>query len=487
MQAAEVISQMSVPASTSPLGRFVGLLVASPGAALGFSLASAGTYFVAPPAVAALAAGCTGALLVSAAVGLVLSDLRRSTRSASSEDATKALIPALSGVPPLDETVHQLLSQITNLQETCRTAEQSSKEVIAKQRILTDNIAAAVVLRGPTDTLVYCSPYTEVLTGYSLREMFERPRDFFLEIVHPEDRERYERALKIGALGEAFQIRHRLLHKTGIEMWVETRTVPILGEEGEVSQSLSVMLDVTGAVRYQKQVEEKNRDLHDFAYMVSHDLKGPIVTIKGMLGIFEEDLRDSLSKEAEETLRHIRGATQRLEQLVASVLEYSKISSLDERSDPVALATVLQELLQHLTPQLTPIGAQIDIVGPAPMVIGEHVWLYQVFSNLLGNAIKYRDQARPLRVKVSFAFLAGGREVVVAVSDNGLGIPADKIPQMFRPFQRAHGKHIEGTGIGLASVKRVLEKCGGSVRVESREGEGSTFFVSLRAAKDSLR
>jgi signal transduction histidine kinase len=86
-------------------------------------------------------------------------------------------------------------------------------------------------------------------------------------------------------------------------------------------------------------------------------------------------------------------------------------------------------------------------------------------------------------VQVSFSPQSSGREVVVQIADNGLGIPKDKISQLFRPFQRAHSKDIEGTGIGLASVKRVLEKCGGSVRVESTEGVGSVFFVTLRAAR----
>jgi PAS domain S-box-containing protein len=470
------------------LGRLLGAVSAAPSlafllAALVLASASFGAAPFSSPAYA-LSWGATflvaGGLFVTGLFGLALRG--RSNSPAPSSDPHHAP-PTLTGFKAIDASLQELAERAASFEESQRAAEKASQEVIDRQKVLTDNIAAAVILRDSKNALEYCSPYTEVLTGYSRKEIFDHSQDFFLEIVHPEDKERYERALKIGVMGEAFQIRHRLLHKTGIEMWVETRTVPILDDDGEVSQSLSVMLDVTGAVRYQKQVEEKNRDLHDFAYMVSHDLKGPIVTIKGMLGIFEEDLRSSLSKEAEETLRHIRGATQKLEQLVASVLEYSKISSLDERSEPVELATVLKELLQHLSPQLSSSGASITIEGTPPTVIGEHVWLYQVFSNLLGNAIKYREPARPLRVQVSFSPQSSGREVVVQIADNGLGIPKDKISQLFRPFQRAHSKDIEGTGIGLASVKRVLEKCGGSVRVESTEGVGSVFFVTLRAAR----
>jgi signal transduction histidine kinase len=173
----------------------------------------------------------------------------------------------------------------------------------------------------------------------------------------------------------------------------------------------------------------------------------------------------------------------RLEQLVAGVLEYSKISAQGEHTELVNLKSVLDEIRNHLAPQLAPIHATIKLDDSYPQVIGEHVWLYQVFSNRLGNAIKFRDPERSLNISVTQSPAPSGREVVVSVSDNGLGIPSDKVGNLFRPFQRAHSRSIEGTGIGLASVRRMLEKCGGSVRVESTEGIGSTFLVTLRTSR----
>lgn len=371
------------------------------------------------------------------------------------------------------------------LEERLRALEEQHTALQSRHTTLTENLAAAVVLRDASHRIVYCSPYTEVLTGYATRDILSASGDFFESIVPESDRERYQRAFRIGALGEAFQVRHRLIHHSGLEMWVETRTVPIFDAQGELIQSLSVTIDVTGAVRYQRQVEEKNRDLQDFAYMVSHDLKGPLATVKGMLHVLEEDIKaqlppQSLPSDVNDTLTHIRSATVRLEQLVAGVLEYSKIGAKDEVSESIDLSAVLRELTQHLSPTLHSLGAELSLPSELPTVVGEHVWLYQIFSNLLGNAIKYRDPARPLRIEVTARMGVLAREVVVAVKDNGLGIPKDKLDDIFRPFHRAHGKQIEGTGIGLASVKRMLEKCGGAVRVESETGVGSTFFVTLR-------
>ena len=205
----------------------------------------------------------------------------------------------------------------------------SAAEALERYRLLTENLAAAVIIRNADGQIVYCSPFTEVLTGYSLHEIYHAHDDFFLTVVHDDDREKFQRALKVSACGEAFQFRFRLYHKTGIEMWAEMRTVPVLDQAGAVISSLSIALDVTGAVRYQRQVEEKNRDLQDFTYMVTHDLKAPILTIKGMLGLITEDLKDAMTPELNEPLEHISKAARRLEALVASVLEYSKLSSAE--------------------------------------------------------------------------------------------------------------------------------------------------------------
>lgn len=356
-----------------------------------------------------------------------------------------------------------------------------------RYRLLTENLAAAVIIQESDGKVLYCSPYTEVLTGYSLPEIYGSRGEFLLNIVHDDDKERFRRALLVSASGEPFQFRYRICHKSGIEMWVETRTVPLSDDNGRASSSLSITLDITGTVRYQTQVEQKNRDLQDFAYMISHDLKAPLVTIKGMVSILKEDLKSALNADTSSSLDHISSAASRLEALVQGVLEYSKVNMLEGSLKPVDLNAVLKEVLNDLSAQRSEAGATIDISGSLPPVYGDYRMLYQVFSNLLGNAIKYRSKEREIRIEIFEKLSPRFNYALIAVKDNGVGIPADKQELIFRPFHRASNSGNNGSGVGLASVCKLLEKIGGSVCVESAPGLGATFIISIRRASGAPR
>lgn len=350
---------------------------------------------------------------------------------------------------------------------------------------LTDNLAASVVIRDCHGKTTYCSPYTEVLTGYSLQEIYNNP-DFFIESAHEEDRSLYKRALKICASGELFNFKHRFFHKTGIEMWGETRTVPIFDTKGEISSFLSITLDVTSMVRNQKQIEEKNSSLRDFTYMVSHDLKAPISTIKGMLNILQTEM-PNFQGDNLVALEHIIKATTRLESLVGSVLEYSKASNDNLSLGPVELNEIIPEVINDHQTAINNSKAKISIQD-LPLIHGEKLKVYQIFSNLIGNALKYRDLKRPLEINI-YQDKTNTRLANIIVEDNGCGIPNDKndkFESIFRPFARAHSGNVEGSGIGLACVKKLVERHGGEIKVESTVGQGSKFCVSfLRLAKQA--
>lgn len=350
----------------------------------------------------------------------------------------------------------------------------------ARYSLLSDNLAAAVILRDVAGKIIFCSPYTEVLSGYARSEIEKFEGDFFASIVHDKDREQYLRAIRVSEVGEPFQFRYRFFHRSGMEIWAETRTVPLADTLGKVTAALSITIDVTGTVLYQKQVEEKNRDLQDFTYMITHDLKSSIFTIKGMAGVLLEDFADKLPKEAVEIAEHISRASLRLEELVGGVLEYSKISSEGSATESTTLAEVLKDVAADVQTELKACGGELNIEPSLPAVMGDRMKLYRIFVNLVGNAIKYREKSRILKIEVKKLDISTPRAIIISVSDNGLGIPKDKLPTIFRPFQRAHrGLGIEGTGIGLASVKKLVEKLGGDIEVQSEEGKGSNFIVTL--------
>lgn len=371
--------------------------------------------------------------------------------------------------------------QNARLKKELKAVTESNSLTQERYDLLTENLAASIIIRGPANEIIFCSPYTEVLSGYATQEIYRLDQDFFLFIAHEDDRKNIERAFQIAACGEAFQCRFRFYHKTGILMWAETRTVPILNNVGEVVATLSITLDVTGSMLYQKQVEEKNKDLQDFTYMVSHDLKGPIYTIKGMHGVLTEELSStSKSGDVKEALDHVITATGRLESLIAGVLEYSKVSTQELSSEKIALNSVLKEAAKDLEPLLKDRGATLKIADDLPEVLSNKTALYQIFTNLIINSVKYSSPERPPEIFIETRG-SHSKLCTLVVRDNGLGIATEKLPSIFRPFQRVNTS-VEGTGIGLASVKKLLEKTGGQISVESELNKGSNFYLTLRRA-----
>ncbi len=363
-----------------------------------------------------------------------------------------------------------------------RALEEISDEtdmMVERYEVLTENLAAAIVIRDAKGKVAYCSPYTETLTGFSVEDIYNtNDRDFFLDIVHPDDKNDFNKAIRISSCGEAFQSRYRFYHKSGIEMWADMRIVPIFDEAGDVTSTLSIIFDVTSLIRRQQQIEEKNRDLEDFSYMISHDLKSPIFTIKGMLQVLQEDLKVTEESPEYEVFQHMNNAITREEQLVQSVVDYSKIGRGNKVDEDIDLEALLNDIKNELKPRLAEAGCELNINVEVKELRSDRLKLYQILSNLIGNAIKYRSPERKLEISVSTEQISS-RMLQISVKDNGLGIPENRLTAIFRPFQRAHGRDIEGSGIGLACVKKLTTLLDGYVTVESEEGEGSCFKVAL--------
>ncbi len=357
-----------------------------------------------------------------------------------------------------------------------------SRNLQGRYDVLINNLAAAILVYDENKKIRFVSPYTEVLTGYAAEEFYETAQDLFEQISI--EGEPYARAKQISELGERFQLQYQIRHKSGLKLWLDTRFVPIFDEKEDFAGLLCVTLDVTESIKQRQQLEQQNQDLSDFSYMVSHDLKAPIFTIKGMVAAIAEDYGEKIGADGQELLNFIEDGAKRLESLVASVIEYSSVTVREGERYAVSLEEVLSSVVKDLREQIRIAGAEIHIPEHLPTIAGDPVRYYQVFSNLLGNAVKYRSPQRALSVAISVKE-SGKDFVVIAVKDNGLGIPAAKLKDVFRPYHRCHSSDIEGSGIGLASVKKIVEKAGGQVSVESVENQGSVFCVSLPVAKQS--
>jgi len=382
-----------------------------------------------------------------------------------------------SRIPLIGTVINETMSDVGTLI-------QSESDHRTRYKILTDNAAAAVMLHEADGMINWCSPFTEVLTGFSISEIYKNRENFLRANAHEEDKSLIERALAIVSTGEPFQCRYRFYHKSGMTLWFETRTVPIFDSDSNQYVALSITLDVTASVISQMQIEERNRDLHEFTYMISHDLKGPIFTIKGMLCILQEENLESHAPAYQEPVEYISKATTRLEQLVEGVLELARVSSSEKALERVEMRDVLSDIASDYKRQFQDTTALLEIASELPAVLGSRTHLYQIFGNLVGNALKYRSPDRPLVVTITPHLTASRRKAGFTVTDTGRGIPSDKVDLIFKPFNRAGEDAIEGTGVGLACVKKLIEKSGGAIAVESIEGVGTTFTIELRRAPD---
>ena len=229
------------------------------------------------------------------------------------------------------------------------------------------------------------------------------------------------------------------------------------------------------------ELSDKNEELETFVYSVSHDLKTPIVTIEGFIGAMREDFGDQISEEQEEYIKYMSDAALKMEALINDLLEFSRIGRMTEKKSKFSFAGIVKEVLKTLRPQIQARGIEVDIQEDLPDIYGEKKRFIQVMENLLTNAVKYIGKENPCpRIDIGVQHRNG--QNVFFVRDNGIGIEEIYFEKIFQVFQRLpSAKRVgEGTGIGLAIVKRIIEHHGGSVWVTSKPGEGSTFFFTIK-------
>lgn len=357
------------------------------------------------------------------------------------------------------------------------------------QSVLEHSLDVAFRRNFQTQRYDYLSPIIEQITGFSADEITEMNSEELLSLVHPEDRTRVTAAVETACRTGSGRLAFRFRKKSGEYLWMADHFTIQKDSEGRPLYRIGVMRDITEQRKAENALEEKrrmlskklfelehsNRELSDYAYAVSHDLKAPLRAVRNYADFLLEDLEDQLTGEQKSYLEGMKKAISQGDELIRDLLDFSRIGQVREAPEQVDLAELVREICDMLD---LPEEAQVSVPENCPPLTAERAMLRQIMSNLIGNAVKFNDSTVK-KVDV-WCRPALHRRMELLVEDNGIGIKERYREKIFRVFQRLHAASVyEGTGIGLAIVRKAAAHLGGTVRVESTPGEGSTFIVNL--------
>jgi signal transduction histidine kinase len=233
-------------------------------------------------------------------------------------------------------------------------------------------------------------------------------------------------------------------------------------------------------------LEARNRELQSFAYIASHDLREPLRKIQTFAGLLRDDAADRLEEEERHFLGRMESAAARMDGFLRDLLAFSRVATHTASPDPVRLDEVIRDVLEDYDLLIHETRAEV-LTDAAVALLADRRQLRQLVAHLIGNALKFRREAAPPRLHIHATIEnggvradGGGRVCRITVEDEGLGFDEKYAERIFEPFQRLHGRGVfEGTGMGLAICRRIVERHGGTITAESVPGEGSRFIVLL--------
>lgn len=283
----------------------------------------------------------------------------------------------------------------------------------------------------------------------------------------------------------------------------ETAAVLLVGHAGDdpvCPELLNVYLAVAGLAgttitrlnsekalkSYARKLESANSELQEFAFVASHDLQEPLRKIQTFGHLLERKYTGSLGSEGVDYLMRMTKAADRMSELLRSLLNYSRITTQPNPFDSTSVAKVVQDAVSDLELVIKRVSGRIE-VGELPVINADAAQLRQVFQNLIGNSMKYCKESEPPVVKIYSS--VGDGVCRLFVEDNGIGFDDRYVDRIFRPFQRLHGRssRFDGTGMGLAICRKIVERHGGSITAKSVPGQGATFIVQVPAQKAKMK
>ncbi|MCZ3366505.1 MULTISPECIES: PAS domain S-box protein [Methanobacterium] len=383
----------------------------------------------------------------------------------------------------LEELVEKRTEELEEVNKALAESEEKFRELFNRA----DDMITLVELneKGIPGNFIEVNNVASQRLGYT-REEFKNmtPAD----IVAPEKlMEIPENAVK---LIENDCVRFEIVHMTRTGKRIPVEVVNHVFKLKGKRVALAVSRDITERKKYEEELEilvkdlkRSNEELEKFAYVASHDLQEPLRTIASFTQLLERRYKGKFDKDADEFMDYVIDASFRMKKQIEGLLEYSKVKTDQKGFQPVNLDIVLNQVIENLRSLIEENGAVINY-GPLPAVMGDYDQLRRIFQNLVGNAIKFRKHDIFPVIDISVREDKENNEYVFSIADNGIGIEEQYMERIFVIFQRLHTMELyKGTGIGLSVVKRIVERHGGRIWVESEPGVGSTFYFTIPLCK----
>ncbi|MGH7833656.1 MAG: sensor histidine kinase [Candidatus Binatia bacterium] len=311
--------------------------------------------------------------------------------------------------------------------------------------------------------------------------------------------EGFEGKDEIGSLAAAFKtMTQRLISANAdLERKVVQRTVELENRNRRLQESEEAALGLMqqaqeahkGAERAQAEVQLKNRDLETLLYVISHDLREPLRAIESFSRMVRDRYAQRLDEKGRDFLTRVTRGAQRMNLLLDDILMLSRAQRLEMATEEIDAGEVVSEVLHRLERKIAETRANVTLSADLPKLRVDKTWATQAFYNLVGNALKFTRNGEPPSIEIAAYDLNGSQaqEVGIAVRDRGPGVPAEQSERIFKLFQRAVGREVEGTGAGLAIVRQIAERHGGRVWVQERPGGGSEFVITFARADPQER
>ncbi len=383
----------------------------------------------------------------------------------------------------------------TQLQDYQRRLEAQNQE-LRKLSLAIEQSGSAIVITDTEGAIQYANPRFEETSGYTLREALGQN----LSILKSGEQNADYRALwETIASGQIWRGEFHNRRKDGALYWESATIAPVHNAAGQITHYIAVEEDISERKqaqetlrRYAEQLAAQNAELDAFAHTVAHDLKNPISVIVGFAQVLDDDHETMSPQDISKALRHILRTGGKLDTIIEELMLLTGVRKQEVTPKPLDMGHVVREAIERLQILIQDRHAQIALRDEAtwPVALGYAPWIEEVWANYISNAIKYGG--RPPQIKVGAGPLPtsslagegkGGDIARFWVQDNGPGLSAEAQVDLFTPFTRLDQVRARGHGLGLSIARRIVEKLGGQVGMESVLGQGSTFFFTLPTRK----